>query len=194
VERLFVQNGELAWWNILGFVFLLSVAVAFFTLLYRWIKMRNSSLERILRRNAQDVLMNVELPDGMGGVVYIDFLVLHCNGILVIDYKNFAGVLFGGEKTEQWTQVVNNKSFRFENPLYLNQQHVSAIRELMPSAQVQGMVIFSEEGEFPRGKPENVFELREFRDKVLKKSTNSISPLVLDEWQGLRNKVYIVKA
>lgn len=191
MEKLIIENGQFVWTNIVGLAAFLLVTIVFFILLYRWVQNRFSSLEHLIRKNARDVLVDIELPDGVGGTVYIDFLVLHSNGIFVLDYKDYAGVLFGGELTEQWTQVVNNKSFRFENPLYQNQQRVSVIKDLIPSGNVTGMVIFSDEGEFPRGKPDNVMLVREFRSGVLKKTSQSISPLVIDEWQGLRNKVYI---
>lgn len=45
----------------------------------------------------------------------------------VIETKNYAGWIFGGEHSRYWTQVIYSKKSRFQNPLYQNAMHVRAL-------------------------------------------------------------------
>jgi len=112
-----------------------------------------------LARKGCEYLRNVMVPDGVGGEIHLDFLVLTVSGLVVADVKDYRGVLFGGEKTDQWTQLVNQHSYRFDNPLFQNQLRVATLKTLLGEVPVRGCVAFTASGRFPRGMPGGVYML-----------------------------------
>lgn len=117
------------------------------------------AIAKCLRRIAREHLRDVAVPDGLGGVVQIDRLLLASDRLLVLDIKNFEGVIFGGAGLETWTQIVGSKSYRFANPVSQNLIRVQAVRALAPGVPVTGCVVFTESARFPKGLPQGVFTL-----------------------------------
>jgi restriction system protein len=57
----------------------------------------------VLDRIGADTLHEVLLPDGRGGIIQIDHLILTGAGILVVETKNYSGLVFGQEReTHLW--------------------------------------------------------------------------------------------
>ena len=54
---------------------------------------------------------------GIDGFFFIDYLILLPRRILALNLQSLEGNVFGGENIELWTQVENNKSAKFKNPL-----------------------------------------------------------------------------
>jgi hypothetical protein len=101
-------------------------------------------------------LRDVLLPDGLGGALHIDHLLLAPDRILVLDIKCYDGYLFGGVQLETWTQLLDGRSYRFANPLAENELRTSALRSLVPDVPVTGCVVFVGGGGFPKGRPEGI--------------------------------------
>ncbi|MEN8133187.1 MAG: nuclease-related domain-containing protein, partial [Pseudomonadota bacterium] len=87
-------------------------------------------ITRAVKRLGARVLRNVNLPDGMGGEIRIDFLMLSNDAILVIGVKRYDGMIFGGAQTDEWTQTINSRSYKFPNPDNYLLQQVSAIKSV----------------------------------------------------------------
>jgi len=117
------------------------------------------SMAEELARKGCEYLRDVMVPDGIGGEIHLDFLVLTPSGLLVADVKDYRGVLFGGERTDQWTQLVDRHSYRFDNPLFQNQLRVATLKTLLGEVPVRGCVAFTASGRFPRGMPTGVYML-----------------------------------
>jgi hypothetical protein len=118
-------------------------------------------IRRAVKRLGARVMRDVSLPDGIGGEINIDFLVLASDAILVIGVKRYDGMIFGSANTDEWTQTINSRSYRFQNPdVYLAQQ-ISAVRTLAPKAPVKGLHLFSDTASFPWDKPDNVLQLKD---------------------------------
>ena len=117
----------------------------------------------LLDRVGADTLHDVILPDGRGGLTQIDHLVLTGAGILVVETKNYSGMVFGQEREAQWTQRLGRRSYRFQNPLRQNYGHVQAVKALAPGAPVLGRVVFTDDARFPQGAPEGVSILADLR-------------------------------
>jgi len=136
------------------------VGTAVFALLLLWPRLRGKWRERRMRRGIErcglDFVKDVTLPDGMDGVTHIDYLLLMPREIVVADLKRYQGILFGAEHIDYWTQVLGRKSFKFANPLFKNELDVMAVKTRVPGAPVTGRVIFSDEGDFPKGRPARV--------------------------------------
>lgn len=122
----------------------------------------------VLERIGVDTLHDVILPDGRGGLTQIDHLVLTGAGILVVETKNYSGMVFGQEREAQWTQRLGRRSFRFQNPLKQNYGHVQAVKALAPGVPVRGWVVFTDDARFPQGAPEGVSILADVRRDLAK--------------------------
>lgn len=111
-------------------------------------------------------LHNILVPDSLDGAIHVDFMLLTPGGILVLDVYRFTGLLFGGEQIDHWTQIIGDKSFKFNNPLRENYARVQAVRALVPGVPVQGRVVYSSAGKFPRRIPEGVSMIETLQDDV----------------------------
>lgn len=120
----------------------------------------SKKIDLALKGYSQAELHDVVFPDGVGGLVEIERLVLVKQGILVIETYPISGNLFGADKIEQWTQMLNGKSFKFTNPLYRIQMLRQAIKAIAPSTPIFYRVIFTaNDSSFPKGKTDDVSTL-----------------------------------
>jgi hypothetical protein len=166
------------------------VAVSFVAgIFYVWKQTRKSKHQRHAHNVVDSLgvkyLRDVVLPDGIDGLVFIDYLLLVNNGFVVLNTENSEGHLFGGETVDQWSQVINNKTYKFNNPLYANQSACQAVlwnlqhhdkQENVTDHtqwQAQGWVVFSSAGNFPKGIPEHV--------SMIDGLANNLAPLINDK-------------
>lgn len=146
-------------WLIALFSLLLVIAGAF---LGAWLWRRHrarraSEIERArVLEVAYDSLRDIMVPDAAGGPVHIDYLLLTARGMLVIDYRDIAGVIFGGEHMDEWAVMSRSRRFTFPNPLGPLYDRVTAVRLAAGDAPVDGRVVFTEHGRFPKGQPPQV--------------------------------------
>ena len=146
----------------IGILVLATVVVLAFLLripLHSWQEKRQIS--RAVKQLGARVTRNVTLPDGMGGEINIDYLVLTTEAILVVGVKRYDGMIFGSANTDEWTQTVNTRSYRFPNPdIYLSQQ-LGAVRNIAPKTPVRGLHLFTDSAMFPWDKPDNVLQVKD---------------------------------
>ena len=93
------------------------------------------------------VINDLMLPASNGRTSQIDHVVVSTRGIFVIETKNHAGRISGGEHAQYWQQHLSSRSFTFYNPLLQNRSHLRAIRRLLPKMDAQlfaTMVVFTE--------------------------------------------------
>lgn len=142
------------------------LAALAFTFRERFINWREERrLKHAIKRLGVRALQDIQLPDGTGGVVTLDYLLLTADSLLVVGVKRFSGLIFGGTQTDQWTQVVNRCSFKFPNPDDYLQRQIEAVRLLAPGINVAGIHLFTHGARFPKGQPDNVLLAREVRQK-----------------------------
>ncbi|MFO8155600.1 MAG: nuclease-related domain-containing protein [Pseudomonadota bacterium] len=129
---------------------------------------------RILRKLGRESLEHVAIPDGLGEQnLALDHVVLLPTGFLVVDVKDYAGVLFAGERIDEWTQTVGRRSYKFTNPIPANQLKIQALQDLFPEVPVHGRVVFTRQGRFATGLPWGACMLDEVGE--------SVADLVTDE-------------
>ena len=128
------------------------------SLRYWW---EGRQITRGAKRLGARMLRNVNLPDGMGGEISMDFLVLSTDAILVVGVKRYDGMIFGGTRTDEWTQTINSRSYKFPNPDNYLLQQVGAIRSIVPETPVRGMHLFTDNAMFPWDKPSNVLQVKD---------------------------------
>lgn len=142
------------YWILLGgalLVLLLGVG------LWQWWRRRaGPGLAHALEAVAIDRLRDVLLPDGMGGQIQIEHLLLTGNGLIVIDVKAFDGAIFAGERMAEWTVIGKKGRFTFPNPLGTLYDRVAALRQIVRDVPVAGFVLFGGGADFSKGRPRDV--------------------------------------
>lgn len=135
-------------------------------------------IHKVLESLGVKYLRDIVLPDGLEGAVFIDYLLLVPDGVVVLDINYAEGHLFGGISVDQWSQVINNRTYKFNNPLYSNQTKCQAVLwnvknnlgedKVSDDWQAHGWIAFSNAGNFPKGIPENVSMIDELKDNLEK--------------------------
>jgi Nuclease-related domain len=98
-------------------------------------------------------LRNVLVPDGMGAVMHVDYLLLTSRGVLVIDLRDVRGNIFGGDQMTEWTVMSGASRSTFQNPQHALYDRVAAVRALCGDLPVEGRILFTRRGKFPKGLP-----------------------------------------
>jgi hypothetical protein len=151
------------YWIVLGVG--LAVAVVGFAAWRLWARRGGLTPSRALESVAIDRLQNVLLPNGMGGQIQVEHLLLTGSGLLVIDVKAFAGTIFAGERMAEWTVIGKNGRFTFPNPLGTLYDRVAALRQLVRDVPVTGLVLFAESADFSKGRPRDVLSPPELLER-----------------------------
>jgi len=131
-------------------------------------------------------LKNVAFPDSMDGYVFVDYLLLTPAGIVVLDLQDYNGFIFGGPNIDQWTQMVRQRGYKFENPLHQNAWRLQIVRALVKDAPLLGKVVFSSVSQFPKGIPEGVSHVSTLSEDLTQLLENKETPeLVRKAWDEL---------
>lgn len=129
---------------------------------------------------------NLAFPDSMEGYVFIDYLLLTPTGIVVLDLQDYNGFIFGGPNIDQWTQMVRQRGYKFENPLHQNAWRLQIIRSLVKDAPLIGKVVFSSVSQFPKGIPEGVSHVSTLSEELaLLLDNKEIPEAVRKSWDEL---------
>jgi hypothetical protein len=68
----------------------------------RFVRARRA-IDNVISSVAFDLLKNVLLPAGPGELVHLNYLLLTQRGLLVVDLFDLPGMIFAGEKMENWS-------------------------------------------------------------------------------------------
>lgn len=110
-------------------------------------------LEASIIAAGSEYLHNVLVSDGMGAVMHIDYLLLTSRGVLVIDLRDIRGNIFGGDQMTEWTVMTGASRSTFQNPQHALYDRVAAVRALCGDLPVEGRILFTRRGKFPKGLP-----------------------------------------
>jgi hypothetical protein len=140
-------------WVAIGIAIVLGIAAAAVGIrAYRRRARRRALLQR-LERIAVQAVHQVEVPDGMGGFIHVDHLLLTPQGILLLDTRRVPGLIFGGDQMSEWTVMARNRRYTFENPQPALYDRVASVKALVGNVPVEGRLMFSNVGKFTKGKP-----------------------------------------
>lgn len=154
-----LEQVPLATWLWLGGGLVAVAAAGYGLLVYRRWRARRAIAERI-EAVAVATLADVALPDGNGGWFHLDFLLLTPSGLVVIDMRDVAGLVFGSEQMTEWTVMQKTWRYTFANPLGPLYDRIAIVRMIAgDGAPVTGRVVFTDRGSFPKGHPPNVTRL-----------------------------------
>jgi hypothetical protein len=123
------------------------------------------AIDNVISSVAYEELRNVLVPTGTGDQIHVNYLLLTQRGLLVIDLFDVPGVIFAGEKMEQWSVFGPKRHFTFTNPLPMLYDRMAAVRHLAGDVPVEGRIVFSMRGDFPKGRPDVVLRLDALQDE-----------------------------
>jgi hypothetical protein len=146
-------------WIGIGAAGLLLAALAFFGLRAYQRRARRKSLLGRLERIASAAAHQALVPDGMGGFIHIDHLLLTPRGILVLDTRRVAGLIFGGDQMSDWTVMGRGHRYTFDNPQPALYDRIAAVKAIVGEVPVEGRLLFSNVGKFTKGIPKWVVML-----------------------------------
>ena len=96
----------------------------------------STRLDRIAYEAAHQVLV----PDGMGGYIHIDHLLLTPRGLLVLDTRRVPGLIFGGDQMSDWTVMGRGRRYTFDNPQPALYDRIAAVKALVGRIPGRGAV------------------------------------------------------
>jgi hypothetical protein len=137
-----------------------------------------------------DMIRDVLLPDGNEGQIHVDFLLLTASGFLVIDLRDIPGVIFGGEQMDEWAVMNGSLRSTFQNPLGQLYDRLAVVRQVAGNrVPVEGRIVFTARGSFPKGRPKRVVILESLREEfppVDRAQEPSPAAVWAEEWARLR--------
>jgi hypothetical protein len=156
----------------------------------RWRRVR-AERERVqaIAAIGYDMIRDVLLPDGNEGYIHIDFLLLTASGFLVVDLRDVPGIIFGGEQMDEWAVMNGSIRSTIQNPLGQLYDRLAVVRQVAGKVPVEGRIVFTARGSFPRGRPRRVVILESLREEFPEVDrTQEPSPAAAwaDEWARLR--------
>jgi hypothetical protein len=158
--------------------------------LWRWDRRRRARAARAaaVTRCGVEYLRDVLVPDGQGSALHVDFLLLTARGVVVIDLRDVAGNIFGGDQMSEWTVMQRARRFTFVNPQTGLYDRIAAVRALAPDLPVEGRIVFTARGRFPKGLPRHTLMLESLPAEFPNSAPESIRPL-LDRWMPTWNVI-----
>jgi hypothetical protein len=147
------------------------------------------AIDNVISSVAFDELRNVLLPTGTGDQIHVNYLLLTQNGLLVLDLFDAHGMIFAAEKMEQWSIFGPKRHFMITNPLPMLYDRVAVVRQFAgDDVPVEGRIVFSMRGDFPKGRPEAVIRLDELQDQfpAVERAAGGAAAAFADVWERIR--------
>jgi hypothetical protein len=146
-------------WIVVAVLVLLLAGLAFWGVRTYQRRARRKAVLARLERVAFDAVHQVLVPDGMGGFIHVDHLLMTTRGVLVLDTRRVAGLIFGGDQMSDWTVMGRSRRYTFDNPQPALYDRIAAVKALAGDVPVEGRILFSNVGKFTKGFPKWVLML-----------------------------------
>ncbi|MEM9172509.1 MAG: nuclease-related domain-containing protein [Pseudomonadota bacterium] len=139
------------------------IAVVLVVLLLVLITMRRRPANVIatLDQHSLGRLSNVVLPRSDDGDIMIEHILLRGDGIKVIDVRSVRGIIFAGDRMQDWTVMDRGRRFTIANPQSTLLDRLAAVRQAAPNVPVDGVVVFDDKADFRKGRPSSVIAVSE---------------------------------
>lgn len=155
-----------------------------------WWPYRRRPLSSIPDAVTVEVLRDIQISDGVGGLIQIDFLLLTARGLVVLDVKDVSGTIFAADGINEWTAMHRNQRFSFQNPQHTLDYRVVAVQQVVKGLPVFGHILFPRQAEFSKGKPKYVILPDEFLELYQKPDTLELERLLgafYPYWEKVRD-------
>jgi len=144
-----------------------------------WRRRGGPELRQAIEAVAIERLEHVLVPDGMGGQIQVEHLLLTGQGLVVIDAKSFAGTIFASERMAEWTVIGKQGRFTFPNPLGTLYDRVAALKQLVRDVPVAGHVLFAGGADFSKGRPRDVLSATELVERYRRPEKEDLERLLV---------------
>jgi len=118
-------------------------------------------IRRVIKKISSAFLKNIALDLGEDQYAYFDYILLNKDGILVLEFKDYAGHIFGSEQINEWTQVIEGKSYKFANPFFELERKIELLGQIVPDQAINAVIFFTDNADLPKGRPQNVLLIKE---------------------------------
>lgn len=182
IKNFFSDNPAFLTWLVVGLILVIGLFLQ-----TAWIKefIGEWKLNKLLKNIGIKSLHNVIISDGLDEKIFIEHLILTPDHILLLSVKKFRGLIFAAERIDLWTQVIGNKSYKFENPLHQVESDLMVLNAKIENTKITGKVLFINGSEFPKGKPEDVISISDVNNWPKKAKNQEIEKGLLDDWKQL---------
>jgi hypothetical protein len=150
------------------------------------LRFREWRLQRCLNQIGSEQLRDQIFADGLEGFYKIDRLALTRDAIVVIAYKPYVGNIYCADRIAEWTQVIGQKSFKFENPLFELDNQLTALTLALGDVPLKGYLFFSHSAVFPKGHPDSVMQPDSIPEHFLRDQKQDIKQDVRAAWEHLK--------
>jgi hypothetical protein len=162
--------------------------------LWRWDRRRRMRLVRTFAVTSCgfDHMRDVLVPDGQGSALHVDFLLLTARGVIVIDLRDIAGNIFGGDQMSAWTVMHRAQRYTFDNPQPGLYDRIAAVRALAQGLPVDGRIVFTGRGHFPKGLPRHTLMLDSLPSEFPVSDRETMRTLLerwMPGWSAIRKSV-----
>ena len=130
-------------------------------LVYRFVRGRSGGLEGALEDISFDRIEGLIIPSADEGEILIDYLLLTAKGLLILEVKDNQGIVFGGDKLQDWTVINDERRYTFSNPQPALYDRIAAVRQIVREVPVAGRILFLDGADFTKGVPDLVTDLAE---------------------------------
>lgn len=179
-----INNPNLVTWGVACIILFMGVLLQ-----KAWIKeyLSERRLNKLLNNLGVKSMHNIIIPDGMDGNIFVEHLILTPHEILLLVVKRYRGLIFAADTIHKWTQVVGQKSYKFENPLHYLENDVLALSAYVKKSKVVSKVLFINGSEFPKGKPVNIISTSDLKMLQQEYAGKDISDDLLADWKRLED-------
>jgi Nuclease-related domain len=139
-------------WLLIGCAAALGFGVSWAWRPYRRYRARRA-LRMAVTGGSADHIADCLVPDGADGGFHVDFLLLTSQGVVVIDLRDIRGNIFGGDQMAEWTVMDGAHRFTFTNPQSTLYDRIAAVKAVVGEVPVEGRIVFTLRGKFPKGLP-----------------------------------------
>jgi hypothetical protein len=145
-------------------------------------------IQRCLKKIGCAQIRNLVCPDGLDHYYTIDRLALVQDAILLIAYKPYGGKIYCAERIAEWTQMIGQKSFKFENPLFELENQLTSLKTLAEGTPLLGFLFFNHNAVFPKGHPEVVLNPDNIPDRYFATNCRPVKPQIQAAWELLKTQ------
>lgn len=179
---------DVPWWiyPLVGAV-LFAAACVWGYMQYRQYRFRKAN-QVAIANIAYEILRDVLVPNGNGGFIHLNYVLLTQRGLLVLDLLDLPGAIFGGDQMIEWTAIGRKRRYTFPNPQHALYDRMAALKLLSGEVPVDGRVVFTTRSEFPKGRPRNVLRIDDLPHQFppVDRSRGNITAAFGDVWANVK--------
>lgn len=142
----------------------------------------------MLRASGLPHVRDVVIPDHVGGYTEVDHLVLTPDGIVLLEWQHFSGVIHGSAHTQRWTRFEDKQRHDFDNPFRRLNELSSTLGALTPGAKVSVRLVATGPVRFAKAMPQGVLNLHGLAE-YLAANQGAVAPELRQSWQHLLSRV-----